>query len=223
MPRSALASVFAVVGAMVLIIGVALLVVRPWESAAPAVPVASEEPSGPPPALVEESTHILNDAGPDAPVLVEFLDFECPACGAFHPIVDDLEERYGDELTIAVRYFPLPSHPNAVPAALAAEAAAQQDAFAPMHDLLFERQQDWSGAPDADATFRGYAEELGLDLAAYDAAVADDATLERVALDANAGIALGVQSTPTFFLDGEQVQLERLEDLEAAVQASLAG
>ncbi|WAC65975.1 thioredoxin domain-containing protein [Agrococcus sp. SL85] len=220
MPRSALRSLLAVLGAAVLVVAVALLVVRPWEAATPALPSAATT-SGPAPELVDASTHVLADAGPEAPVVVEFLDYECPACGSFHPVVDDLMERYEGRVTFAVRHFPLPSHPDAVPAALAAEAAAQQGAFAPMHDLLFERQADWSGGADATAAFRSYASELGLDLVAYDAAVADDATLERVALDANAGLALGVQSTPTFYVDGEQVELQRLEDLEAAIAAAL--
>ncbi|QUW19310.1 thioredoxin domain-containing protein [Agrococcus sp. Marseille-Q4369] len=221
MPRSAAVSVAAVVGALVLIVAVALLVVRPWEAPtatpapAPGASTASAE-------LVDESTHLLSDAGAGAPVVVEFFDYECPACGQFAPIVDDLVERHGDEVTFAVRYFPLPSHENAIPAAVAAEAAAQQGAFAEMHALLLERQSDWAGADGAEETFRGYAEELGLDLAAFDEAVAADATLDRVALDANAGIALGVPSTPMFYVDGEQLQLRDFGDLEAAIEAALA-
>ncbi|WP_026373709.1 DsbA family protein [Agrococcus lahaulensis] len=221
MPRSAAVSIAAVVGALVLIVGVALLVVRPWEppTAAPAPAPGSSTATA---ELVEESTHLLSDAGEGAPVVVEFFDYECPACGQFAPIVDDLVERHGDEVTFAVRYFPLPSHPNAIPAAVAAEAAAQQGAFAEMHALLFERQSEWAGSEGAEATFRGYAEELGLDMAAFDEAVAADATLDRVALDANAGIALGVPSTPTFYVDGEQLELRDFGDLEAAIEAALA-
>lgn len=221
MPRSAAVSIAAVVGALVLIVGVALLVVRPWEppTAAPAPAPGSSTATA---ELVDDSTHLLSDAGEGAPVVVEFFDYECPACGQFAPIVDDLVEQHGDEVTFAVRYFPLPSHPNAVPAAVAAEAAAQQGAFAEMHALLFERQSEWAGADDAEATFRGYAEELRLDMTAFDEAVAADATLDRVALDANAGIALGVPSTPTFYVDGEQLQLGDFGDLEAAIEAALA-
>ncbi len=218
MQKNALVSIVAVVGALVLIVAVALAVVRPWESAAPAAQGASGAV-----AVVDESTHVLDDAGEGAPVVVEFFDYECPSCGQFHPIVEDLRDRYEGRVTFAVRYFPLPGHPNAVPAALAAEAAAQQGEFEAMHATLFERQQEWAGTDDAAAAFRGYAEELGLDLAAYDAAVADPATLERVQLDADAAVALGVQSTPTFFVDGEQVELQRYDDVETAIQAALAG
>ncbi|WP_306233423.1 DsbA family protein [Agrococcus beijingensis] len=218
MNRSAAVSIATVVGALVLIVAVALLVVRPWESAPAAqAPAASGAAA---PELVDETTHLLTDAGPDAPVVVEFFDYECPGCGSFQPVVEDLVDRYGAQVTFAVRYFPLPSHSNALPAAVAAEAAAQQDAFAEMHTMLFDRQQEWRGS-DATATFRGYAEELGLDMAAFDAAVADPDTLDRVAFDANAGIALGVQSTPTFYVDGEQVDLEDFDDVETAIQAAL--
>lgn len=205
MSRSAAVSISVLVGAIVLIVAAALLIVRPWEpsTAAPAPAAAS----GPPAELVDDTTHILDD--------------ECPACGQFHPIVEELRSTYAGEVTFAVRYFPLPSHDAAIPAALAAEAAAQQGQFEAMHELLFDRQQEWAGTEDAAAVFRGYAEELGLDLEAYDAAVADPATLDRVALDANAGISLGVQSTPTFFVDGEQLELRDFADLETAIQAAL--
>jgi len=215
MQKNALVSIAAVVGALVLIVGVALAVVRPWES--PAAQGASAVP------VVDESTHVLDDAGEGAPVVVEFFDYECPSCGQFHPIVEDLRDRFEGEVTFAVRYFPLPGHPNAVPAALAAEAAAQQGELERMHATLFERQQEWAGTEDAAAAFRGYAEELGLDLAAYDEAVADPATLERIQADADAGIALGVQSTPTFFVDGDMVELQRYDDVETAIEAALAG
>ncbi|MCR8671962.1 DsbA family protein [Agrococcus sp. HG114] len=220
MPRNAVVSIAAVVGALVLIVAVALMVVRPWESrvATPA-PTSSAASAD----LVVESTHLVSDAGEGAPVVVEFFDYECPACGQLHPVVEDLVERYEGQVTFAMRYFPLPSHPNAVPAAVAAEAAAQQDAFAEMHAMLFDRQDEWAGTDDAEATFRAYAEELGLDLAAFDAAVADPATLDRVALDANAGIALGVPGTPTFFVDGELLQLREIGDLQAAIQEALQG
>lgn len=217
MQKHALVSIAAVVGALVLIVAVALAVVRPWEAAAPAADAQRTDV-----ALVDESTHVLDDAGDGAPVIVEFFDYECPSCGQFHPIVEDLRDRYEGQVTFAVRYFPLPGHPDAVPAALAAEAAAQQGELEGMHALLFERQQQWSGTEDAASAFRGYAEELGLDLAAFDAAVADPATLDRIQHDADAGVALGVPSTPTFFVDGEMVELQRYDDVETAIQAALA-
>lgn len=213
MSKNAVISIAAVVGAIVLIVAVALFVVRPWESSQPA---ASGDVQ-----LLDESTHVLDDAGEGAPVVVEFLDYECPSCGQFHPIVEDLRDRYEGQVTFAVRYFPLEMHANAVPAAAAAEAAAQQDRFEAMHSLIFETQSEWAGTADAASTFRGYAEQLGLDLAAYDEAVAAEATADRIALDYRAGVAAGVQSTPTFFVDGAMVELQNYDDLETAIQAVL--
>lgn len=213
MSKNAAVSIAAVVGAFVVIIAVALLVVRPWESA---------QPQAAGPSLIAESTHVLDDAGEGAPEVVEFFDYECPSCGAFHPIVEDLRAQYEGQVTFAVRYFPLSMHPNAVPAAAAAEAAAQQGEFEAMHARIFETQQEWSGTDTAAAAFRGFAEELGLDMAAYDAAVAAEATADRIALDYEAGVAAGVQSTPTFFVDGQQVELQNFADVEAAIEAALA-
>ena len=174
--------------------------------------------------VVRESSHVLDDGGPDAVTVVEFLDFECEACGAFYPIVEDLREKYAGQITYVVRYFPLPGHFNSKNAAIAAEAAAQQDRFEDMYHRLFETQAEWGEAQESRADlFRGFAEELGLDMAAYDAAVADPATTERVELDFNEGRALGVDSTPTFFLDGEKLDLQTLNDLEDAIAAAVSG
>ena len=194
--------------------------------------LANQSPAPPPEegsstggsSVVRESSHVLDDGGPDAVTVVEFLDFECEACGAFYPIVEDLREKYAGQITYVVRYFPLPGHFNSKNAAIAAEAAAQQDRFEDMYHRLFETQAEWGEAQESRADlFRGFAEELGLDMAAYDAAVADPATTERVELDFNEGRALGVDSTPTFFLDGEKLDLQTLNDLEDAIAAAVSG
>lgn len=217
MSKNAAISIASIVGAIVLIVAVALLVVRPWESAAPQAGGSESSVSA-----IDETTHVLDDAGEGAPVVVEFFDYECPSCGQFHPIVEELRAQYEGQVTFAVRYFPLEMHPNAVPAAAAAEAAAQQGQFEAMHSRIFETQAEWAGTQDAAATFRGYAEELGLDLAAYDEAVASEATADRIAHDYRAGVELGVQSTPTFFVDGEMVDLQNYDDVETAIEAALA-
>ncbi|MFF5624004.1 DsbA family protein [Microbacterium sp. NPDC012755] len=173
---------------------------------------------------VRTDSHVLDDAGEGAVTLVEFLDFECEACGAFHPIVEDLREKYDGEITYVVRYFPLPGHINSTQAALAAEAAAQQDRFEDMYAMLFETQAQWGEKTvETPEVFRGFAEQLGLDLAAYDEAVADPATLARIEADKADGVALGVQSTPSFFLDGTQLELTAWGDLEAAIEKAVNG
>ena len=102
------------------------------------------------------------------------------------------------------------------------DAAGQPVAGARLR--LFETQAEWGEAQESRADlFRGFAEEIGLDMAAYDAAVADPATAERVELDFEEGQALGVSSTPTFFLDGELLELQEWDDLENAIQAAVNG
>lgn len=173
------------------------------------------------PQVVRESSHVLDDGGEGAVTLVEFLDFECEACGAWYPVVEELRKTYAGKITYVVRYFPLPGHLNSTNAAVAAEAAAQQGRFEDMYRRLFATQPDWAEAKTSRAdVFRGYATELGLDMAAYDKAVADPATITRVEQDLNDGQNLGVNSTPTFFLDGKRLELQKQNDLENAVASA---
>ncbi|MCT2090255.1 DsbA family protein [Micrococcus terreus] len=171
--------------------------------------------------LVRENSRVLSQAPNEKAVLVEFLDFECEGCAAAYPVVEDLRAEYGDTVTFVHRYFPLPGHPNSMTAATAVEAAAQQGAYEAMYQKMFDTQEQWSHtAEDRSPVFRGYAEELGLDMAAYDAAVADPATRARIEQDLADGAALGVQGTPTFFLDGKPLTLNTLEQFRAEVDAA---
>ncbi|ANS79361.1 Periplasmic thiol:disulfide interchange protein DsbA [Serinicoccus hydrothermalis] len=174
--------------------------------------------------LVRPDSHVLSQAeGPDAPVLVEFLDFECEACRAAYPLVEQLRQDYDGQLTVVARYFPIPSHANAVNAAVAVEAAAQQGQFEAMYKRMYATQAEWGEQQESKAdVFRGFAEELGLDMDAYDAAVADEATAERIARDYQDGIDLGVQGTPTFFLDGQLLQPQSEADFRDAIEAAIA-
>ena len=171
--------------------------------------------------LVRENSRVLSQAPNEKAVLVEFLDFECEGCGAAYPVVEELRAEYADTVTFVTRYFPLPGHRNAMPAAVAVEAAAQQGEYEAMYQRMFETQAQWGEATeDKSPVFRGYAEELGLDMAAYDKAVADPATRDRVELDVADGTALGVAGTPTFYLDGEPLTVNSLEEFTAAVEAA---
>lgn len=158
--------------------------------------------------------------GPDA-TFVEFLDFECEACGALYPTIEELKETYGDRVTFVVRYMPL--HTSSVNAALAAEAAGQQGEFEAMYDLLFQRQAQWGHQDTAEEeAFFEYAEELGLDMDQFRADFDDPATLERIEQSRRDGESLGVTGTPTMFLDGERLEPETLDDLVAAFDAAVA-
>lgn len=189
----------------------------------------SQQPAQPDPEAGEKlptvrtDSHVLDEGGPDAVTVVEFLDFECEACGAFYPIVEELRATYDGDIRYVTRYFPLPGHVNSTQAALAAEAAAQQGRYEDMFHRLFETQAQWGErSTETPEVFRAFAEDLGLDLAAYDAAVADPATLARVQQDKRDGERLGVSSTPTFFVDGEKVELVEWNDLEEAIAAAVA-
>ncbi|AZT94729.1 MAG: DsbA family protein [Brevibacterium aurantiacum] len=204
----------AVVIALVAVAIVIVVVNRPE-------PVALPEGAGAARTL-SENAHYLDEVGADAPTLVEFLDFECEACGAFYPYMEQIREQYDGQINYVVRYFPLQGHFNSMNAAIAVEAAAQQDQFEGMYRMMFETQAEWGEGQTSEAErFRGYAETLGLDMTAYDQAVADPATQERVEEDFNAGRALNVSGTPTFFLDGEQLELTSPEDLPNALDAAL--
>ena len=153
---------------------------------------------------------------------VEFLDFECEACRAAFPVVEQLRTTYGDRVTFVIRYFPLPSHFNAERAARAVEAAAQQGQLESMYRKMFETQASWGEQTvPADEQFRGFAEELGLDMAAFDDAYSSPATLDRINRDVADGTALGVTGTPTMFLNGNRLQVSSEQDLLDAFDAAL--
>ena len=175
--------------------------------------------------LVREDTHTLGTAGDAEVTLVEFLDFECEACLALYPTIERLREEYDGRVRFAVRYFPIPSHPNAELAAQAVEAAARQGEFEAMYQRMYETQTSWGHQETSQRdAFVGYAEDLGLDIATFRADLDDPAVAQRVAADQDDGLDLGVQGTPTLFLDGEMLPpVGSYEQLKAAIDAELAG
>jgi protein-disulfide isomerase len=156
-------------------------------------------------------------------VLVEYLDFECEGCGAYYPVVKQLESEFGDRVTFVARYFPLPSHRNSMPAALAAEAAGKQGKFWEMHDLMFENQKEWGEKQvETPEVFEGFAERLGLDMAKFRSDVTSPETRARVERDISEAKELGVNSTPSFFLNGERLRNPgSYEAMKALLESSL--
>lgn len=210
----------AIVGVFVIGVGGLLFAVGQGDDTASDT---AESATGAPSELVREDSHVVGEEGSSDVVLVEFLDFECEACGGIYPFIEQLREEYAGEVTFVVRYFPLPGHPNSERAARAAEAAARQDKFDEMYQRLFETQESWSHQQEPqDDTFRGYAEDLGLDMDTYDADYESEDVAERVQRDLEDGTTLGVQGTPTFFLDGEQFEPTSAEDFVAAIDDALA-
>jgi formate-nitrite transporter family protein len=140
--------------------------------------------------------------GPEsaAVTLVEYGDFECPHCGRAHPILQELMEQLEDQVRLVFRHFPLTQmHPHAQRAAEAAEAAATQKQFWPMHDMLFENQDAME-----DEDLVSYAEQLELDAEKFTRELTQDAHIARVREDISSGVRSGVNGTPTFFINGKR-------------------
>lgn len=173
--------------------------------------------------VTDEDTYLGNK---DAKVtLVEYSDFQCPACKAFEDIVKQLRESYSaEDLKIVYRHFPLRSiHPNADLAAQAAEAAGEEGKFWEMKDLLFKNQSEWSQEKDPKGLFGAYAKEVGLDVAEFDEdLLPEDDSKERVEKDYQSGVALGFNSTPTFILNGVVLKNpQNLDEFKKLIDAEL--
>ena len=172
--------------------------------------------------LVRPDSHRISEAPADSVEFVEFLDFECEACRAAHPAVTELRSMYGSEVSFVVRHFPL--HNNSEAAARAAEGAAAQGKFVEMMDLLFETQPEWGESNSSqEEVFFGFAEQLGLDMSQFREVYDDPAIIDKIRRDKAEGQELGVEGTPTFFLDGEKLAPSSLEDLVTAIEQTLNG
>ncbi len=140
--------------------------------------------------------------------LIEYGDFQCPACGAVYPIMKDLKKQYANDVLFVFRHFPLISiHANAFSAARAAEAASMQGKFWEMHDKLYETQNIWGElSTNQQATFEGYAKELGLDVTKFKADYESEAVANRINRDVSSASQFDAQGTPTFILNGKKIE-----------------
>lgn len=171
--------------------------------------------------VVREDSQRLSIAEDGKVTFVEFLDFECEACSAAYPAIEELRETYDGQVTFVVRNFPL--HNNSEAAARAAEAAGEQGKFEEMYSMLFETQAAWGEQSDSkEELFFQYAEDLGLDMDRFREVYDDPATLEKIEQDQADGQALGVTGTPSFFLNGEMMEISSFEDLTAQIDEALA-
>ena len=147
--------------------------------------------------LDEKVDHVRG--GPAGRLILEYGDYECPYSRQAYRAIEQVERQLGGNVRFAFRHFPLTGiHPHALAAAAAAEAAALQGRFWDMHELLFRRQKALE-----DGDLRGYADQLGLDVAVFDRDRAGAAVADRVRRDVGSGLATGqVLGTPTLFIDG---------------------
>lgn len=186
---------------------------------APEPPDASERKN----VTVRADSHKLSTAEDGKVTLVEFLDFECEACRAAYPFIEQLREQYDGRVTFVLRYFPIPSHTNANNAAYAVESAARQGKLEDMYKRMYDTQGEWGESQDSKAAlFRSFAEDLGLDMAQYDADVARPEVAARVQKDVDDATRLGVSGTPSFFLNSEPLTPATTDDFVKAIDDALA-
>jgi protein-disulfide isomerase len=140
--------------------------------------------------------------------LVEYGDFQCPSCAFYYPVVEALLKEEPNLVKLEFHHFPLIQiHQNALPAALAAEAAADQGKFWEMYELLFQSQSAWSGKKgNVEEDFLVMAQKLGLDSTKFMQSMKAPETRERVLLDVTRGREAHVEGTPTFFVNGRPIQ-----------------
>lgn len=156
-------------------------------------------------------------------VLIEYSDFQCPACATYQSMINQLMEEYNDQIYFAYRHFPLRSiHDNAQLAGQAAEAAGIQGKFWEMHDKLFVSQNDWSDESDPTEKFITYAGEFELDVEKFKTDMESDITKDKVDSDYNGGSAARVNSTPSFFLNGDKISSPKTyEDFKELIDQEL--
>jgi protein-disulfide isomerase len=140
-------------------------------------------------------------------LLVEYSDFQCPACANAAPAISQLVENFGDQFALEYRHFPLQRHPHARIAAQAAEAAGIQGKFWEMHDMLFEKQNEWSHSPRPNQHFRAYAREIGINEDRFRYDLESDQVIERVSEHFEEAMDLGLPGTPAFVFNGEIIDL----------------
>ena len=153
-------------------------------------------------------TSHIEGQGKSGVTLVEYGDYQCPFCEQYYPIVKQVQNEFNDQIFFQFRNFPLTQvHQNAFAGARAAEAAALQGKFWEMHDLLYESQSQWSESSDPTSFFKQYAQQLGLNTAQFNKDYASSKVNDAINADMAAGNKLKISGTPTFFLNGKQINV----------------
>lgn len=153
-------------------------------------------------------TNHVEGQGKSGVTLVEYGDYQCPYCEEYYPIAKQVAAEFSNQITFQFRNFPLVSiHQNAFAGARAAEAAALQGKFWQMHDALYDYQSQWSTASNPTLYFNQYAQLLGLNVAQFEKDYSSTQVNNSINADMSAGNKLNIQGTPTFFLDGKEIQV----------------
>lgn len=189
-------------------------------------PTAKKTPGIPPDA--PRGADPPNQSGsPTAKVTIEeFADFQCPQCGVKHPIMNEIKSIYGSRIHFIFRNYPLPIHDKSYDAAVAAEAAGLQNPnkFWEMQNLLFTNQRNWSTDTNYKQVWKGYAQTIGLDVGKWETDMAGLQAKTRVDADLARVKAIGVNSTPSMFINGQPIEFKDMEvdSLKRIIDAELA-
>jgi len=182
----------------------------------------AETPGTPAHADIKGGGHIR---GPEnAPLtLVEFGDYQCPSCGAYHPLVKEILNRYPTQLRLEFHHFPLVTvHPNSMLASQAVEAAGEQGRYWEMHDAIFDHQREWADNPNAEPVFIALASGFGLDINKFMQSLRSPEIQERILKDVERGQNAKVEAVPTFFINGEQIHVRlTMEDFVQVIESHL--
>ncbi len=168
-----------------------------------------------------------NQAGSTAATvtLEEFADYQCGSCAQVNPIFNEIKAKYGSKINFIFRNFPLPIHPKAYEAAVAAEAAGMQNRFWDMQNQLLANQQTWTNSPAHKEIWKSYAQKIGLDVEKWENDMLGIAAKNRVDEDMRRGKAVGVNSTPSLYINGTMIPYTELNDaqkLRNIIDAELA-
>ena len=155
---------------------------------------------------VSDSDWSIGNATTSSLIIVEYSDFQCPACRYYSSIMDEVIKEYGDNTRFIYRNFPLPQHKNAIPAGKAAGAAGEQGKFWEMYSILFEKQLEWSDISDIEPIFTEYANSLNLDIEKYNTDYNSQKILNKINSDLKGGIKAGINSTPTFYINDKKIK-----------------
>ena len=178
-----------------------------------------------------QKAHGYTMGSPTAAVeIIEFADFECPACGNFATITEpDVRKNLVETGLARYTFYDFPllnAHQNTVSASMSAACADDQGKFWPMHDMIFTGQVEWNGIATSNPrkVIAGYAEKIGLDMAKWNACMDAGTHTERIKANYSLGMMKQVNSTPTFYINGEKMQgAANYDDIKAAVDAVIAG
>lgn len=171
--------------------------------------------------LLRPETHIIKGSNTKV-TIVEFGDFECPACGVAHKVTKQIVSDYKGKINYAFREFPLRIHKNSYNAALAAEAAGGQGKFWEMHDKLYEKQEEWSVKKDPIEIFSTYAKDIGLNVDEFIKDIKDKKYDKQIKMDLDDGNLLKIDATPTFFIGNKVFPgVLRYEDFKNQIESQL--